>query len=104
MANNDGSVPVVPIVPPPPAIQPQLPPVAPVNNSPAGQINVPHAQAVQGPNGLQLRVEKAKLPEFWGQKDKDSIAAAEFAKRIDWNVQANGWTDEEAYSNFGMAL
>jgi len=104
MANNDGNVPVVPIVPPPPAIQPQLPPVAPVNNPPAGQINVPHAQAVQGPNGLQLRVEKAKLPEFWGQKDKDSIAAAEFAKRIDWNVQANGWTDEEAYSNFGMAL
>jgi hypothetical protein len=104
MANNDGNViPVVPIVPQPPAIQP-IPPVAPVVNPAAGQVNVPHAQAVQGPNGLQLRVEKAKLPEFWGQKDKDSIAAAEFAKRIDWNVQANGWTDEEAYSNFGMAL
>jgi hypothetical protein len=103
MANNDGNVPVVPIVPPPPQQQ-QIQPVNPVNNPPAGQINVPHAQAVQGPNGLQLRVEKAKLPEFWGQKDKDSIAAAEFAKRIDWNVQANGWTDEEAYSNFGMAL
>jgi hypothetical protein len=66
---------------------------------------VPHAQAVQGPNGnLQLQVEKAKLPEFYGQKDKDSIAAAEFAKRIDWNISANGWTDEEAFSNFGMAL
>ncbi len=104
MANNDGNVPILPIVPPPPAIQPQIPPVAPVVNPAAGQVNVPHAQAVQGPNGLQLRVEKAKLPKFWGQKDKDSIAAAEFAKRIDWNVQANGWTDEEAYSNFGMAL
>ncbi len=77
MANNDGNaIPIVPIVPPPPAIQPQLLPVAPVNNPVAGQINVPHAQVVQGPNGLQLRVEKAKLPEFWGQKDKDSIAAA----------------------------
>ncbi len=105
MANNDGNaIPVVPIVPPPPAIQLQLPPVAPVVNPAVGQINVPHAQVVQGPNGLQLRVEKAKLPEFWGQKDKDSIAAAEFAKRINWNVQANGQTDEEAYSNFGMAL
>ncbi len=105
MANNDGNViPVVPIVPPPPAIQPQILPVAPVVNPAAGQVNVPHAQAVQGPNGLQLWVEKAKLLEFLGQKDKDSIAAAEFAKRIDWNVQANGWTDEEAYSNFGMAL
>jgi len=105
MANNDGNaIPIVPIVPPPPAIQPPNPPVAPVVHPAAGQVNVPHAQAVQGPNGLQLRVEKAKLPEFWGQKDKDSIAAAEFAKRIDWNVQANRWTDEEAYSNFGMAL
>ncbi len=81
MANNDGNaIPIVPIVPPPPAIQPPNPPVAPVVNPAAGQVNVPHAQAVQGPNGLQLRVEKAKLPEFWGQKDKDSNAAAEFAK------------------------
>ena len=104
MANNDGNVPIVPVVPPQPAQQQQIQPVNRVVNPPAGQVNVPHAQAVQGPNGLQLRVEKAKLPEFWGQKDKDSIAAAEFAKRIDWNVQANGWTDEEAYSNFGMAL
>jgi hypothetical protein len=105
MANNDGNaIPIVPIVPPPPAIQPPNLPIAPVVHPAAGQVNIPHAQAVQGPNGLQLRVEKAKLPEFWGQKDKDSIAAAEFAKRIDWNVQANGWTDEEAYSNFGMAL
>jgi hypothetical protein len=105
MANSDGNVPIVPIVPPPPAVQPQIPPIAAINNPAAGQINVPHAQAVQGANGgIQLRVEKAKLPEFYGQKDKDSIAAAEFAKRIDWNVAANGWTDKEAYSNFGMAL
>ena len=80
MANNDGNViPVVPIVPLPPAIQPPNPPVTPVVHPAAGQVNVPHAQAVQGPKCLQLRVEKAKLPEFWGQKDKDSIAAAEFA-------------------------
>ncbi len=105
MANNDGNVPVVPVVPPAPAVQPPVPPVAPVNNDGAGQVNVPHAQVVQGANGgIQLQVEKAKLPEFYGQKDKDSIAAAEFAKRIDWNVSANGWTDEEAFSNFGMAL
>ena len=69
MANNDGNVPIVPVVPPQPAQQQQIQPVNPVVNPPAGQINVPHAQAVQGPNGLQLRVEKAKLPEFWGQKD-----------------------------------
>jgi hypothetical protein len=49
-------------------------------------------------------VEKAKLPEFWGQKDKDSIAAAECAKQIDWMMLANDWTDKEAFDNFGMAL
>jgi hypothetical protein len=104
MANNDGNVPVIPVVPLPPAVQQQVPPIAPVNNPAAGQVML-HAQTVQGANGgIQLRVEKAKLPEFYGQKDKDSIAAAEFAKRIDWNVSANGWTDEEAFSNFGMAL
>jgi hypothetical protein len=35
-------------------------------------LNVPvaHAQAQQAANGqINLKVEKAKLPEFWGQKD-----------------------------------
>jgi hypothetical protein len=100
-AQNQPQVPVILLVPPNPPAQV---PIAPVNN-PAGQVNVPMAQAVQGANGgINLKVKKAKLPKFYGQKDKDSIAAAEFAKRIDWNMQANGWTDEEAYSNFSMAL
>jgi hypothetical protein len=94
-----------------PAVQPAIQPVVqqqqgvnPVANQP-GKVQVAHAQAVQGANGgINLKVKKAKLPEFWGQKDKDSIAAAEFAKRIDWIMSANGWTDEEAYHNFGMAL
>jgi hypothetical protein len=49
-------------------------------------------------------VEKAKLPEFWGQKDKDSISVAEFAKRIDWMMSANSRTDKETFDNFSMAL
>jgi hypothetical protein len=43
---------------------------------PAGNVQAAHAQAVQGANGgINLKVKKAKLPEFWGQKDKVSIAA-----------------------------
>jgi hypothetical protein len=91
----------------PPAVQPAVQPqqgVAPVNNQP-GNVQVAHTQAVQGANGgINLKVKKAKLPKFWGQKDKDSIAAAEFAKRFNWIMSANGWTDEEAYHNFDMAL
>jgi hypothetical protein len=75
-AQNQPQGPVVQVVPQNPPVQN---PLAPVNN-PAGQVNVPMAQAVQGANGgINLKVEKAKLPEFYGQKDKDSIAAAEFA-------------------------
>jgi len=103
-AQNQAQVPVILVIPPNPPAQVTI---APVNNpaGQAGQVNVPMAQAVQGANGgINLKDEKAKLPEFYGQKDKDSIAAAEFAKRIDRNMQANGWTDEKAYSDFGMAL
>jgi hypothetical protein len=75
------------VVPPNPPAQV---PIAPVN-IPAGHVQVPHAQAVQGANGgINLKVKKAKLPEFWGQKDKDSIAAAEFAKRLE---HVSKWLD-----------
>jgi hypothetical protein len=63
--------------------------VAPLANQQGNNIQVAYAQAVQGANGgINLKVEKAKLPEFWGQKEKDSIAVAEFAKRIDWIMSA----------------
>ena len=56
---------------------------------------IAQAQVVLGTDGgLALKVQQTKLPEFWGQKDKDSIAANEFVKRVD-----NNWTDY-----FGLAL
>jgi hypothetical protein len=33
-----------------------------------------------------------KLPEFWGQKDKDSIMANGFVKRVDKMMSAYGWS------------
>ncbi len=55
---------------------------------------IAQAQVVLGTDGgLALKVQQTKLPEFWGQKDKD-IAANEFVKRVD-----NNWTDY-----FGLAL
>jgi hypothetical protein len=64
---------------------PAQPPVNPVNYNVDGQ-NVPihNAQAVQGADGgINQKVEQTKLPEFWGRKEKDSIASNEFIKRID---------------------
>ncbi len=42
------------------------------------------AQVHQNPNGnINLKLQQAKLPDFWGQKEKDSISAYKFVKRVD---------------------
>jgi hypothetical protein len=51
-----------------------------------------------------LKVEQTKLPEFWGQKEKDSIAPNEFIKRIDNMAAANIWSDHIVFRNFALAL
>jgi len=73
-------------------------PVAPVNQDQA----INQAQVVQSADGL--KVEKTKLPEFWGIKTKDSITANEFVERIEQMVKANNWSDNIAFANFAMAL
>jgi hypothetical protein len=63
-----------------PVLQPQVQLVVNPVVQPA-QNNVPivQAQVVQGTNAvMDLKVQQTKLPEFWGQKDKDSISAIEF--------------------------
>jgi hypothetical protein len=48
------------------------------------------AQVVQGADGgMAVKVQQTKLPEFWGQKDKDSITAKKFVKRVDRMMSAN---------------
>jgi len=60
---------------------------------------------VQGADGgMAVKVQQTKLPEFWGQKDKDSITANEFVKRVDKMMSANNWSDNIAFDNFGLAL
>jgi hypothetical protein len=53
-----------------------------VNNDGDGNDMPIHStQAVQGVDGsINLKVEQTKLPKFWGQKEKDSIALNEFIK------------------------
>jgi len=83
----------------PPAVQ--INPVQP----PAGQVPIVQAQVVPGANGnMDLKIQQTKLPEFWGQKDKDSISANEFVKRVDKMMSANNWSDKVAFNNFGLAL
>jgi hypothetical protein len=72
---------------------------------PAGQVPIVQAQVVPGANGnMDLKIQQTKLPEFWGQKDKDSISANEFVKRVDKLKSANNWTEKVAFDNVGLAL
>jgi hypothetical protein len=106
--------------PPPPVqnVQPPPPPQAPAQNilqqqqplgnpvnQPANNVPIVQAQVVQGADGgMAVKVQQTKLPEFWGQKDKDSITANEFVKRVDKMMSANNWSDKIAFDNFGLAL
>ncbi len=84
--------------------QEQQPLVALVNQ-PANNVPIVQAQVVQGTDGgMAVKVQQTKLPEFWGQKDKDSITANEFVKRVDKMMSANNWPNKMAFDNFGLAL
>jgi hypothetical protein len=80
-------------------------PVGPPAQPPAGQVPIVQAQVHQHPNGnIDLKLQQTKLPEFWGQKEKDSISAHEFVKRVDKMASANNWSDKVAFDNVGLAL
>jgi hypothetical protein len=84
-------------------------PIQPVNNDnddgDGNNVPIHNAQAVQGADGgINLKVEQTKLPEFWGQKERDSITPKEFIKPIDNMAAANVWTDHIAFRNFALAL
>jgi len=74
-------------------------------NQPANHVPIVQAHVVQGADGgMAVKVQQTKLPEFWGQKDKDSITANEFVKRVDKMMSANNWFNKIAFDNFGLAL
>jgi hypothetical protein len=55
----------------------------PVNND-GNNVPINQVQVIQGADGaIALKVEQTKLPEFWGQKEKNSIAPNELAKMMD---------------------
>jgi hypothetical protein len=68
-------------------------PVNPVNQ-PVNNVPIAQAQVVQGTDGgIALKVQRTKLPEFGGQKEKDSIGTNAFVKRINKIMSANNWSD-----------
>jgi hypothetical protein len=53
---------------------------------------------------LALKMEQSKIPEFFGQKAKDTIKALELIKTIDSLMGSIGWKEQVAFHNFHLAL
>jgi hypothetical protein len=85
-------------------------PVIPVNNDGNNDnhnngVPIHHAQAIQGADGgINLKVEQNKLPEFWGQREKDSITPNTIIQRVDNMMAANNWSDHIVFWNFALVL
>jgi hypothetical protein len=62
------------------------------------------AQQILANTNVTLKTEVVKLPEFYGQPDKDTISAMEFMARIDECQVTNEWNDTTTFSNFWLAL
>ena len=66
------------------------------------------AHAVQVAPGqagaINLKIENAKLPIFYGQVGKDTVTAAYMVQRIQDLTATNHWSPEDAYHHFSLAL
>jgi hypothetical protein len=52
---------------------------------------------------LAFRVEQSKIPDFWGQKVKDTVTAIIFVRKIDNLARSNNWNDIiDGLSNLAM--
>jgi hypothetical protein len=73
-----------------------------LNQDQAGQVvqNVP----ARAQTTLAFRVEQSKIPDFWGQKAKDTVTAIVFIRKIDDLARSNIWNDTTTYANVANAF
>jgi hypothetical protein len=74
-----------------------------LNNDQAGQEvqqNIPAGFQTT----LAFKVEQLKVPDYWGQKAKDTVTAIIFIRKIDDLTRTNSWNDTMTYANVANAL
>jgi len=74
-----------------------------LNQDQAGQVvhqNVPAGTQTT----LAFRVEQSKVPDFWGQKAKDTMTAIVFVRKIDDLVKSNNWNNTTSYATVANSL
>jgi hypothetical protein len=62
------------------------------------------AQQILTNTNVTLKQELVKIPDFWGEKGKDTVTATQFMARIDECQVANDWNDTTTYANFSLCL
>jgi hypothetical protein len=62
------------------------------------------AQQILANTNVTLKQELVKIPDFWGEKGKDTVTATQFMARIDECQVANDWNDTTTYANFSLCL
>jgi hypothetical protein len=62
------------------------------------------AQQILANTNVTLKQELVKIPDFWGEKSKDTVTATQFMARIDECQVANDWNDTTKYANFSLCL
>ncbi len=62
------------------------------------------AQQILANTNVTLKQELVKIPDFWGEKGKDTVTPTQFMARIDECQIANDWNDTTTYANFSLCL
>jgi len=62
------------------------------------------AQQILANTNVTLKQELVKIPDFWGEKGKDTVTATQFMARIDECQVANDWNVTTTYANFSLCL
>ena len=62
------------------------------------------AQQILVNTNVTLKQELVKIPDFWGEKAKDTVTATQLMARIDECQVANDWNDTTTYANFSLCL
>jgi hypothetical protein len=62
------------------------------------------AQQILANTNVTLKQELFKIPDFWGEKSKDTVMAMQFMARIDKSQVANNFNDTTTYANFSLCL
>jgi len=62
------------------------------------------AQQILANTNVTLKQEIVKIPEFFGEKGKDTVTAQEFINRIDECQVSNDWNDVTTFANFRLCL